>query len=374
MKILFVTTISNTVNAFLVPHIEKLVSEGHTVEVAFNIVQEVKQEVHDLGCKVNEIPFSRSPLNSKNLIAYKMLKMLITKEKYDVVHTHTPIASMISRLVCRNLKNIKVIYTAHGFHFYKGAPLINWLIYYPIEKILSRYTDILITINHEDFDRAKRKFKAKEVLYVPGVGINLESYNQLKVSKKDKLNELGLSSDSFLLLSVGELNRNKNHEVVIKAIKQLSDPKIQYLICGEGILYEYLKKLSLKLGVSEQVHFLGYRSDVPEICKISDVFVFPSFREGLSVALMEAMATGLPVVCSNIRGNSDLIFNNQGGCLVNPRKIHQFSNCLNKLFLDEQLRFKASQFNLDKIKDFSDIKVRDKLEKLYSIEYIKGKH
>lgn len=220
MKILYVTTISNTVNAFLIPHIKMLINEGHKVDVAFNIEQELNPELKKLGCKIHQVPFQRSPLKIDNLRAYQLLKKIIIEEGYEIIHTHTPIASAIVRLVISNLK-VKVFYTVHGFHFYKGAPFLNWLMYYPIEKLLAKYTDVLITINNEDYERAKKEFKASAIEYIPGVGINLGKFSNLSIDSKQKKKELGIAEDSFLVLSVGELNKNKNHQVVIRAIAEL---------------------------------------------------------------------------------------------------------------------------------------------------------
>ncbi|WP_342580950.1 glycosyltransferase [Ureibacillus sp. FSL W7-1570] len=181
MRILYVTTISNTVNAFLVPHIKLLMEKGHQVDVAFNIVKEPSTELKKLGCKIYNIEFQRSPLSKKNVFAYKKLKNLIKKQKYDLVHTHTPVASACVRLACRNLKNVKVMYTAHGFHFYKGASLKNWMFFYPIEKWLSNYTDCLITINSEDYYVARNKMRACSTKLVSGVGIDLEKFKPLNV-------------------------------------------------------------------------------------------------------------------------------------------------------------------------------------------------
>lgn len=331
MKLLYLTTTSNTVNAFLIPHMKMLIDEGHKVDVAFNIEQEVKHEIKGMGCKVHQLPLQRSPLSKDNFRAYKMLKKIILTEQYDLVHTHTPVASAIVRLACKNLKNVRVFYTAHGFHFYKGAPLINWLVYYPVEKLLARYTDVLITINKEDYARAKNKFRAKKVEYVPGVGLNTDKFANIKVDKKAKREELGIPEAAVVLLSVGELNKNKNHETVIKAVAQLNIPNIYYVICGEGELRTYLEEMAASLGIVDRIKLLGYRTDVSEIYQVADIFVFPSYREGLSVALMEAMASGLPVVCSDIRGNNNLIKDGKGGYLIAPKDVDGFAEAIGKI-------------------------------------------
>lgn len=365
MKILYVTTISNTVNAFLIPHIKMLIDEGHQVDVAFNIEQEIKPEIYEMGCKIHQLPLQRSPLKKDNFRAYKILKKSIISEGYDLVHTHTPVASAIVRLACRNLNNVRVFYTAHGFHFFKGAPIVNWFIYYPVEKWLARYTDTLIIINKEDYSRAKRKFKAKRVEYVPGVGIDLKKFNTVKVDRDLKRSQLGLPKEAFVVLSVGELNKNKNHEVIIRAIAKIDNPDIHYIVCGEGPLKRYLIDLSEDLGIKNRVHLLGFRKDIAEICKVSDLFTFPSYREGLSVALMEAMANGLPVVCSNIRGNSDLIEDGKGGYLVEPSDVEGFAKYIKELIEDSRLKSELGGFNLEKIEHYSIENVLCEMEEIY---------
>ena len=367
MRILYVTTISNTVNAFLIPHIEMLINEGHQVDVAFNLEQEVNPRIKELGCKVWILPFQRSPLKLDNKKAYKQLKELLVREKYDLVHTHTPIASAIVRLVCKKLVGIKVFYTAHGFHFYTGAPLVNWLAYYPVEKYLSRYTDTLLTINKEDYERAKTKFKAKNIEYVPGVGLDLEKFAPLEIDKAVTRERLALPEDAFLVLSVGELNKNKNHEIVIRAIAKLNNPKVHYVICGQGQLEDYLKNLSKELSVENQVHLLGFRKDISTIMQSVDMFAFPSFREGLSVALMESMANGLPVVCSKIRGNVDLIEDEEGGYLVGANDFEIWSKCIEKLLKSQEKRKEMGLNNRRKVDGYERTKVLYIMNNLYKM-------
>jgi len=362
MKILYVTTISNTVNAFLMSHIRMLIDEGNRVDVAFKIEQEIKKEIYNMGCKIYNIDFNRNPLKKENYKAYKKLKELITKEKYDIVHCHTPVASLCTRLACRKIKNARVFYTAHGFHFYKGAPLKNWLLYYPIEKWLSKYTDTIITINEEDYERAKT-FYAKKVRYIPGVGLDLEKF-KIEVNKKEKRKEIGIQENDFLISSVGELNKNKNHEIVVRAIKKLNNLNIKYIICGVGPLKGYLQDLIKKLGLENQVQLLGYRKDIVELNKVSDLFVFPSKREGLPVSVMEAMASGLPVIASNIRGNRDLI-DDGGGYLFESNNEKELISCLNKIIGNKEKSQKLCKYNQKKIKKFEKDNILIKLRNNY---------
>jgi len=357
LKVLYATTVSGTIGAFLVPHINMLLDSGYQVDIACNVESPINSQLLERGCRIFNIEFQRSPLEKRNFLAYKKLKKLIKSEGYDIVHTHTPIASACVRLACRNLAEVKVIYTAHGFHFFKGASFKNWLIYYPIERYLAKYTDVLITINKEDYERAKKSFEVRRVEYVPGVGLDTKKFSAVVVDKIHKREELGVPKDAVVILSVGELNKNKNHEVIIRAVAKLNNSDIYYVICGRGPLENRLKELSKELGLENHVKLLGDRRDIAEICKVVDIFAFPSFREGLSLALMEAMASGLPVVCSNIRGNTDLIENGKGGYLISPNDIDGYSRAIEEisqcnLIVDNQINMKnIKKFNVDNVKE-----------------------
>lgn len=366
MKILYVTTISLTMNSFFKPHIEMLVREGNHVDIACNFNDLAADKLYaELGCNAYQIDFSRSPLSPDNIKAYKQLKKVVEDGNYDIVHCHTPNAAAITRLVCKKFRkttDLKVFYTAHGFHFYKGAPKLNWMIYYPIEKFCSKYTDKLLTINQEDFDLAKTKFNAKEICYVPGVGIDLSRFENIDTDREEKRREIGVPTDSFLLLSVGELNENKNHQVVIRALAKLNNPDIHYAIAGVGDKKDYLLNLASELGVSKQFHLLGYRKDIPQLYAATDIFCFPSIREGLSASLMEAMASGLPVVCSSIRGNVDLI-NEKNGFLFSPYSTDECEVAIRNIVNADLLKF--SKENMHKVSGFSTDTVLSIMKKIY---------
>ena len=252
------------------------------------------------------ISITRSPFSLKNFKAYLELKKILLENEYDILHCHTPMGGALGRLAARTLRKqhkIRVIYTAHGFHFYKGAPLFNWLLYYPAERFLAGKTDVLITINKEDFERAKT-FNVDKIFYVPGAGVDI---NKFRLSNKDKVSdlrsELGIPKEAKVLLSVGEINKNKNHKIVIEALPEL--PDCWYVVCGKGPLVEKYKKLAEKLGVADRLVMAGYRTDVADFYNMADVFIFPSLREGLGLALIEAMAAGLPCVAAKNRGTRD---------------------------------------------------------------------
>ena len=355
MKILYVTTVSMTMG-FFPPHIRMLQEAGHTVELACNMDEPLKDTVLALGCKAYHIPFSRSPLSRQNIAAYRELRRIIEEGHYDIVHTHTPVASALVRFACRKLRRtgLRIFYTAHGFHFYTGAPLKNWLIYYPVELLCSRWTDVQLTITKEDFERASRKLHAKKTVYIPGVGVDLEAFHPSGDWKpSDRRAELGIPQDGKLLLSVGELNENKNHAVVLEALSQIRNSSIYYVICGEGDRRPALQQLARELGIADRVFLLGVRRDVPEWMAEADIYVHPSLREGLSVSTMEAMASGLPVVCGDIRGNRDLIEDGKGGKLVDPRDAAQFTAALAALLEDTSLCKAMGNYNKEKVAAFS---------------------
>lgn len=344
-KILYVATVDQHIKSFHYPYLHWFKENGYEVHVASN----GEEKLRYVDQKYN-VPFERSPFTLKNLEAYRKLKKIIDENDYKIIHCHTPVGGAIGRLasISARKKGSKVFYTAHGFHFYKGAFFVNWLIYYPIEKFLSYYTDVLITINKEDYKRAK-KFNAKKIIYVPGVGLDVSKFRDIVIDKTQKRKEIGIPENSFVLLSVGELNRNKNHEVIIKAVSKLNNPHIYYIICGRGPLEDYLKKKISELKLENQIKLLGFRDDINEILKAADVFVFPSYREGLPVSIMEAMASGLPVICSNIRGNTDLIKDGEGGYLVAPNDINGFAEKINFIYSNKTARENMSLVNVSKV-------------------------
>jgi glycosyltransferase involved in cell wall biosynthesis len=360
MKILYVTTVSGTMD-FFKSEFSRLLSEGHELELACNCAIPVETYVDTSNIVVHNLPFSRSPFSTDNLNAYKELKRLVRKNHYDIVHCHTPNAATITRLVCKRIRKngTQVIYTAHGFHFYKGAPKKNWMIYYPVEWFCAHWTDILITINTEDYELAKRKMKANRVEYVPGVGVELEKFENNPINKIEKRKQLGIPEDAILLLSVGELNENKNHETVLRAIAGMD---VYYLIAGKGNKEQELNELAKSLKMETRFKLLGYRTDIAELLQTTDVFVFPSYREGLSVSLMETMASGKPAVVSRIRGNTDLIDEN-GGALFNPYSVNECREAIQRVVNAD--RGKMGNYNKEKVKKFVLEGVLEKIDRIY---------
>lgn len=370
-KVLFVATVVKThIMEFHLPYLRLFKENGwETAVAARNDYENPADCVIPYCDRYYDLPFARSPWNADNGRAYKVLKALVDAEKYDIIHCHTPMGAVLTRLAARQTRKqgTKVFYTAHGFHFYKGAPAINWLLYYPIERWLARYTDVLITINKEDYERA-RHFRAGKVCYVPGVGIDLTRFQPDRGGRAAKRTELGLGAEDFVLLSVGELIPRKNHEVVLRALALLRQQGeadgVRYLICGQGDCAEKLKRLTEELGISDCVSFLGYRNDIQAICGCSDLFLFMSRQEGLPVALMEAMACGLPAICSNIRGNVDLVEDGISGAVVQstPAEVAEAICCLRA---DGALRARLAAAAREQVKRFDLTTVIPQMAELY---------
>lgn len=297
-----------------------------------------------------------------NWRAYKNLcRYLKDNPQIEVIHCNTPIGGVVGRLAGKKY-NKKVIYSAHGFHFFKGAPLFNRTILKWIEKWLAHYTDILITINQEDFE-ASQKFKLKKggkAVYVPGVGIDLLNYTANKTRAEVK-KSLSLNDDDFICICMGDIINRKNYKTSIEAIANVKDSKVHYLICGTGPEVEKLKELSHKIGVYNQIHFLGFRRDIKDLLYASDCFLFSSLQEGLPRSTMEAMAAGLPCIVSDIRGNRDLIEDGKGGFLIEANNPSGYANALVKLMEDPVLRQNMSEYNKEKIKEFDIDKIIGKL-------------
>ena len=371
-KILYITNISNGVSSFSIAAVIVAKRLGIEFHLAGNFSgterEKLDQDRKKYGIQIHQVDLERSPYSPKNYKAYKQVVNIIRENKIEYIHCNTPIGGLLGRLAGKKCKVKKVIYQAHGFHFYGGAPKKNWLIYYPIEKWLAHYTDVLITINSADFKLAKSKLKLRrngKVCYVHGVGIDLSKYIDLDDIRKKMRTKMNLNDSDVALISVGELNANKNNRIIIEAIEKLENEKIHYFLCGEGALEKELKELAEKKGVLDQVHFLGYRTDVKELLQAADVFVMPSIREGLSRSIMEAMASGLPCVVSRIRGNSDLIKDGEGGYLCETKNVEQYVNAINQL-LSISLRKKMGKKNLERIKKYSMEIVQNELTTCYA--------
>ena len=350
-KILFVATVPIHFRYFHLPCFQMLQAHGY--------------EVHTVCCEAEAFPFSdrqfalpmgRNPFDPKNLKALRQLRAIIRAGDYDVVHGHTPVGGLLTRLAARGARKngTRVFYTAHGFHFYKGASLLNWLIFFPIEWVLSFFTDTLITINREDYDRARRLLHARSTAYIHGVGCETEKYYALSGAERDEARrQLGLSPDDQVLVYVAEQNANKNQSLLIRAVKALSAqfPRLR-------LLYERLAK-----ELDAPVVFLGERDDIPQILSVCDLYTASSLREGLPRNVMEAMASGLPVIAVENRGHRALVREGETGYLV--RDEAQMCRRIHMLLTDGELCRKLSQGALERVQAFSTSRVLAELSALY---------
>ena len=355
-KRILVTSTDLMMIQFLVPHVINLSQNGFEVEIACSDVggrtAEIRKKLDGYVKVMHIVRLHRSPISLDNLNGYKDMKKIIQKGKYDIVWTNEPVMGVVTRLAAQKARKngTKVLYMVHGFHFYKGAPKLNWMIYYPIEKMMASKADVICTVNQEDYKRAQ-KFKVNRVEYIHGIGINT---SRLTLGEKKNIlrAELGMAEDDFIVLSVGELNENKNQKTILKAISLMNDPKVHYILCGKGDQLENLKRLTTELHLEKQVHFLGYRKDVVDICSQADVYVMPSLREGLPVASLEAMYCGLPLVTSNIRGLVDVMEDGVSGYLCEPNDCKGFAKGIQLLLKNSEKRQKMGKRNQDAVKPF----------------------
>lgn len=364
MRIVFVTNrVKNYALGFRLI-IELLMELGHEVIWAADF-SNFKGDKTEIPCEIYQTDFRSNPLNMRNIKAYKQLINLFKTRNVDAIHCNTPIGGFLGR-ICANRAGIKkVIYTAHGFHFYKGAPFLNRTLFKWGEKLLAHYTDVLVTINDEDYEAA-RGFNLRnkgELCKIHGAGI--ETGYLTTVDIEIKRNEIGVPNNAIMIFSAGELNKNKNNEVIIRAIAKLKDPNIYYVICGEGVQREKLEQLSKDLKISNRVLFLGFRTDVLELLPAADIFAMTSYREGLPRSLMEAMDAGLPCIVSKIRGNCDLIKEGKGGYLCSPDDVNSFTNNIKKLATDKKLRKQFGETNKKLVRAFDINNVKDEMRNIY---------
>lgn len=362
-KFLMVTTIQNTIEAFLIPHIKMLEKNGYEVWIATNICKDIPEELKQN--KWISISFSRNPFSKNSFKAINEMRDLMRKNKFEVVHFHTPVAAFLGRYAAMKEKQKNIIYTAHGFHFFKGAPVQNWLIYYPMEKLAMNWTDKIITINEEDFQRAQKMARKDTKIYkINGVGLDLESYRNGDAEKIK--NELNISKDEYIISMIGELNKNKNQIQLLKAVfilKEKGVKNIRILLVGvgkqEAILKEVAKKNDLK------IEFLGFRKDIKDIIAASNLVCSMSYREGLPRNIMEGMAQGKPFIVTDIRGNRDIIKNEKNGFVVAVNDYQNTAKKIEELMINKEKKSKIAENNFIDVNKFSIEKIIKDMEKIY---------
>lgn len=381
-QVLMLASVASMIDLFNMDNIRILKNLGCKVDVVANFqngsitsqqrVNAFRKELDGQNIDVVDIPIPRSVFHIKSIIrSYEMVKKLVGERHYKIVHCHSPIGGVIARLACRKArkKGTKVIYTGHGLHFYNGAPFINWFIFYPIERLCSKITDVLITINQEDYERVS-SWNTCKVEYIPGIGVDTAAFKNVTINRQDIRRELGLSDDDFVFMSTGQISVRKNHETIIRAIAKIGNKKVKYLIVGFGELEKKLRYLAVQLNIHDQIVFAGYRDDVKKLLHAVDAFAFPSLQEGLPVALMEAMAVGLPIICSNIRGNVDLVEHGKGGFLYDAKDVDGFAKGMTRI-VDTDVANTMSHVNQENMKKFDRKIIMQCMNKIYCQQLMK---
>lgn len=360
-KVLFTATVDSHILQFHLPFLKLFQDNGYEVHVATNGTEKIPY------CDVRHtVCFAREPIKLNNLKAIRQLKKIINNEKFEIIHCHTPMGGVVTRLAAKVARKngTRVIYTAHGFHFYKGAPIKNWLFFYPVEWYLAKFTDTLITINKEDYERAKKKFnkRCKNIEYVNGVGIDVLKFEK-EISKFNKTHirkKLGLDSKDFILTCIARLDKNKNQGFLIETMDILTKThnNIHLLLVGPDEYNGKYKKLCLKKNLNKYVHFFGKKEHIAEILAISDIVVSASKREGLPINIIEALASSIPVVALECRGINELISNDINGFICKNK--NEFIMSIEKTLLMnienleriiQSNRIKAKQYDISYLID-----------------------
>lgn len=364
-KILYTATVLSHICQFHLPYLKELQDHGHIVHVAArNNLSEKNGLTLKNTDEFNEIPFQRSPFDRRNLGAYTQLKQLIDRENYDLILCNTPVGGILTRLAARKARknDCCVIYMAHGFHFYHGAPKKNWVIYYPIEKHMAKLCDVLITITEEDYLLAKKKFHTN-VEHIHGVGVSTERYHPADEAACREMRQAeGLSDEDFVILCTGELNRNKDQATLIRAAAEIKEkvPNLKVLLAGNGPMEQELKTLASSLGIENAVHFLGYRTDLEKVVPAMDVIVSCSHREGMPLNIIEAMLCGKPVIAAANRGTKELIKHQENGLLFEPGDVSTLAEHIVTL-CDSRICIEMGQHSLERSKAYTVESVKSEL-------------
>ncbi len=370
-KVLYTATVLSHICQFHLPYLKAFQEQDYEIHVAArnNLGEKNGLKLKYVDKHV-EIPFMRSPLNMKNLKAYKMLKRQINSENYDLIVCNTPVGGILTRLAGKKArkKGTKIVYMVHGFHFYKGASKKNWIIYYPIEKFFAKRCDAIITINKEDYERASNKFKTK-VYHIHGVGVNPERYHPISLEEREKKRaELGYSKDAFIGLVVGELLPNKNQIQVVKAFEKVKEThsNVKLLVAGNGSNREELERYVKEKSLEDVVEFLGYCTHLEDYQRIVDIGVSCSIREGLGLNVIESMMSGNTFIATKNRGHNELIKDGVNGFLVDVSDADTLKDRINALIEDKELKEKLEKNATEQIKDYSLTKTLDEMRNIFS--------
>lgn len=365
-KALIISTVSRQFFLFEQVNIKVLRELGYEIHGAANF-SDRNERLKEVNIIEHNVNFSRNPLSIRNFFAFKKLFLILRENNFDLIHAHSPVGGVYGRLAAKLCNVPQIIYTAHGFHFFKGAPKRNWLLYYPIEKMLSYLTDKVIVINEEDYKLAKSKFRSNKMNFVSGVGVNYSKFRPISIEKKvEKRRQLGFTKNDCILIYVGELSQRKNQSVLIDAMADIvkKNPKVTLLLVGKGKLFSKYQERINSLNLQKNVHLLGYRNDIVDLMQIADIAISSSLQEGLPVNLMEAMGVALPLIVSNCRGNRDLV--NDNGIIIYRNTVKEWEKSIIAL-LNSPSKMKEFGVNsLNQATNFSEEQIRKKMKEIYS--------
>ncbi len=361
---------------FWTQHIKMLIQNGYSVDLVCSHVGDKLDELKQvlLSCenpRLTVVDLKRSPLSPHNIRGYFQLKKYFSENKYDLIITNEPVMGVMTRLASRAIRKkhgTRLIYFAHGFHFWKGAPLLNWALFYPIEKLAARITDVIVTMNSEDYQFAKEHFNSAEIEYTNGIGADFNDKSFSLYDRNQKRRELNLSDSDFMVFSASELTDRKNLRFAFDVIEILVNKgykNIKFFVRGKGPLENDYKEYIKKHNLGENIFLLGYGRDINQMCCAADAFLFTSKQEGLPVAVMEAMSCNLPCVCSNVRGASDLISNGNGGFVCSLSSPEEFASRL-EYIMKNDVRRELTENNERILEPYSFESVHNYIESLIS--------
>lgn len=374
MKVLITASVQSHIAQFHNQLIDLLIKSGAEVYAAArdNLFEKDGIEIHSGVKEIFNIEFDRSPLSFKNIKAYKKIKNLINNTNFDIVHCNTPVVGILTRLASRRKfkkGKMKVFYTAHGFHFYKGAPILNWILYYSIEKILSRYTSKLITISDEDYNTALSKRFNCEIYRINGVGVDDEKFTIPEVSEIKSIREKNnFDIDDYIITCIGELNKNKNQIVLIETMRILIKDigNIKVLLIGNGPLKSTYKDKIHEYNLENNVILTGYRSDIQELIKISDLGLSLSKREGLGLNVIETLLAGKPFIGSKNRGHIEILSNVDGCIVLENNTVSDLINSIKKVH-SMQYEEKLSKYLRRSVEKYTLNYVKQQLKEIYEL-------
>lgn len=365
-KILYIASRDTHLTSFHIPYINWLKEKGHEVHLAYKgprVISNVD--------RIWKIQFERSPFKISNLNLYRELKSIIDDNNYDLIHCHTPTVSVLTRLAARSSRRrgTKVLYTSHGFMFYKGAPVKNWIFFFPIQWLLSLISDALITVNKEDYIRIiRKKFPVKGKYMINSIGIDSRRININNYPDRDQLrDELGYKIDDIIVLYIAEFNPGKRHEFVLESFKELrmNNPNLKLQFAGGGLLLEAMRQKVREMGLKDHISFLGFTKDIAKYIKITDIGISASNREGFGLGVAEINMCGIPIVISNIRGHNEIVEDGVNGFLFDVNTKEQFISKINLLIKDDKLREEMGQIGRSMMKKYQVENTLEEMKVIY---------